>query len=27
MRVDFLDGRKLVAQSFCSEGTYLVEQL
>lgn len=27
MRVEFLDGRKLVAQSFCSEGTYLVEQL
>ncbi|MFT6068721.1 MAG: hypothetical protein ACJAT2_003398 [Bacteriovoracaceae bacterium] len=27
MRVEFLDGRRLVAQSFCSEGTYLVEQL
>ncbi len=27
MQVEFLNGKKLVAQSFCSDGTYLVEQL
>lgn len=27
MQVEFLNGSKLVAQSFCSDGTYLVEQL
>lgn len=27
MQIEFLNGRKLVAQSFCSSGTYLVEQL
>lgn len=27
MQVEFLGGSKLVAQSFCSDGTYLVEQL
>jgi len=27
MQVEYLNGKKLVAQSFCSDGTYLVEQL
>ncbi|MBK23847.1 MAG: hypothetical protein CME70_07570 [Halobacteriovorax sp.] len=27
MQIEFLNGKKLVAQSFCSDGTYLVEQL